>query len=202
MLELLTNFAGVAVNLAVAVAAFVGVAVAVWTARIPIVREEARRRSEKEQLASALIYEIRRALEHLKEGRKAAGMQKVIYTSEFQDTIFVESQREISEFGSDNYFAISAFYAQLRNVNYLRREFQRVEEKLMERDIQKLEAAKSNMDALEHVGKTLRACLDAGIHYAEQALDGMKSHAQSTAFTAALPPSFHTEEEKKILGLD
>lgn len=204
LVELNLNALGVIADFLVALVAVAGVGVAIWTARIAIRQEKERKRVEQEQLASALVYEIRRTLEHLSDLKTATDRKTVMYTNDFQESIFVTSQREVVNYGESTYFAISAFFAQLRNANYLRGEFQKLRFRLDQpvSSASELTARTNTEKTLDEVGNTLAACVQAAIHYGEQALDGLKPYAPASAFTATLPKRFHTEEAKRNLGLD
>lgn len=99
----------------------------------------------------------------------------------------------MANLSADVYIHSDAFFAQLRNTDFLRDEFGRFHEKVLAApDDEGARASRSQC------GKTLRPCVSKAIEYGNEALKGLKPYADSSAFTAALPHHF-TEEETQFL---
>jgi len=151
-----------------------------------------RDRRDRRRLASAVVYEVRRGLANLTDLQSALSQEGVIYSSGFQESIFTGHQRDHADFGATAYNSLAAFFAQLRNVNYLRDEFQKWEER------QTSDPSASLMMA--NVGTTLQRCVETGVHHGHEALVALRNHTQPAAFVAELPERFYTEEERKLMG--
>ena len=161
-------------------------------------------RKRHRQIATGLVYEIRRTIDGLTErvkGMEATGA--VAYTNEFQQGLFEQAQTDLVELGGSVFMNVSAFYAQLRNTNFLTTEFKQLESESRTglgsgSTAQQLALGVSKNQA----ATTLLLCLKSGIKYGQDALDALKPHAEPVAFTTDLPVRFLTEHEKAALGLD
>ena len=153
-------------------------------------RDWLRKKADKRKLASALVYQILRALKNLDEMHAALKRGKVIYSSGFSDSLWKQSERDVADLSADAYFHNSAFFAQLRNTDFLRDEFRGFHDKVL--------AAPDDEDALASLGRcgnTLRPCVSIAIKYGNAALKELRPYADSSVFTATLPHHFSTEEE-------
>ena len=154
-----------------------------------------RKRADDHKLASALVYQIRKAVTKLYELTKAMNQNTVIYSSSFSDSLWKQSEKDLADMSAEAYVNVDAFFAQLRNTDYLRDEFRGWQDKVLanSRD-------QNSLNSRDQCGNTLCLCVSSAIDYGNEALKALKPFAHSGALTATLPPRFYTEEEKQILG--
>ena len=154
-----------------------------------------RARARREELATALVFEIRRAYKNLEELEKAISNKRVIFTSDFGEELFIGAQIDIAVLGGDTFLPTSAFYAQLRQVNFLRGRFLKFFPE---------QAGYTSTDK-EHqglIGEALATCVRLALENGDQALEALKQHAKDSAYTATLPPRRYTEEERTAMGFE
>ena len=94
------------------------------------------------------------------------------------------------------YLPTSAFYAQLRNVNFLRSEFQTWEANAL--------SGGTGIEVIQQrrCAETLRTCVRTAITYGQDALRELRNHTDDVAHTVSLPSRGYSPKEREILGLD
>ena len=161
-------------------------------------------RKRHRQIATALVYDIRRVMDGLKEqDRLIEKTGKIFYWSEFQQGLFEQAQADLAETSGAVYVNVSAFYAQLRNANYLSIEIQKLDND-RQSDSNVLTIVQ-NAGLYQRIGEAVKALhrtVKSAIGYGQDALDALQPYADRLAYTMPQPIRHRTETEKAALGLD
>lgn len=142
---------------------------------------------KKKNIAIAIVYELRMFKRGLEDNLKATSKKYVIFNAGSSDILYKTILKELPDYGSEIFLSVRSVYSQIRQINYLRTEFESVAK------------SKGSITAIPNLGDAYESSLKEALTNIDTALKAMKTAVAEKHFISKLPDIKHLTEIEKIV---